>query len=390
MSYLSLFYFLFQLTSIDFFFFVPFFSTQYQNALSLAILAHSKLKVRVLLGKNFTKNSKPIEHSIVCSCKLLGPPDSDGYSSTKFETYKSHPKRSDSTNMVSWNEMIILNPIVSYSAILHVRVFEYHLLKDIFICEMFLPLHELLILNSNDDNKDNKDNKEGKDKDKEKEKDKDKDKDKDKKEESNDSHTNKMKEKENTMIGKEVVRKVVKEAAHEAVKEVVEEDELAYPRTEEDKPRNSRFNTKKFENVFGNIIQSAHTAINDQISSLKTTTENTLQISRKINNNNNNNNNNNSYNEGEVKYDDIYEKDDKNTYTSNDFIDKSDFHSENIFHGSKDKDKDKEKEKEKDVVKVMTKTETKEKIEWFKCYGRLADNELNIEKGQVYLGLLLE
>ena len=336
--------------------------------MSLAILAHSKLKVRVLLGKNFTKNSKPIEHSIVCSCRLLGPPDSDGYSSTKFETYKSHPKRSDNTNMVSWNEMIILNPIVSYSAILHVRVFEYHLLKDIFICEMFLPLHELLILNSNDDNKDNK---EGKDK--------EKDKDKDKKEDSNDSNSNKMKEKENTMIGKEVVRKVVKEAAHEAVKEVIEEEnELAYPRYEEDKPRNSRFNTKKFENVFGNIIQSAHTAINDQISSLKTTTENTLQISRKININNNYNH------ESDVKYDDIYEKDrdDKSTYTSNDFIDKSDFHSENILHGSK--------EKEKDVVKVMTKTETKEKIEWFKCYGRLADNELNIEKGQVYLGLLLE
>ena len=342
--------------------------TQYQNALSLAILAHSKLKVRVLLGKNFTKNSKPIEHSIVCSCRLLGPPDSDGYSSTKFETYKSHPKRSDSTQMVSWNEMIILNPIVSYSAILHVRVFEYHLLKDIFICEMFLPLHELLILNSNDDNKDNKEGKEGKDK--------EKDKDKDKKEESNDCNSHKMKEKENTMIGKEVVRKVVKEAAHEAVKEVVEEEEMTSARTEEDKPRNSRFNTKKFENVFGNIIQSAHTAINDQISSLKTTTENTLQISRKVNNSNNN--------ESEVKYDDIYEKDDKSTYKSNDFTDKSDFHSENILHGGKDK------EKEKDVVKVMTKTETKEKIEWFKCYGRLADNELNIEKGQVYLGLLLE
>lgn len=336
--------------------------------MSLAILAHTRLKVRVLLGKNFTKNSKPIEHSIVCSCRLLGPPDSDGYSSTKFETYKSHPKRSDSTQMVSWNEMIILNPIVSYSAILHVRVFEYHLLKDIFICEMFLPLHELLILNSNDDNKDNKDSK-------------DKEKDKDKKEDSNDS--NKMKEKENTIIGKEVVRKVVKEAAHEAVKEVVEEEEMTCARTEEDKPRNLRFNTKKFENVFGNIIQSAHTAINDQISSLKATTENTLQISRKINNNSNGN-------ESEVKYDDIYEKDDKSTYTSNDFIDKSDFHSENVLHGGKDKDKEKDKEKEKDVLKAMTKTETKEKIEWFKCYGRLADNELNIEKGQVYLGLLLE
>ena len=52
--------------------------------------------------------------------------------------------------------------------------------------------------------------------------------------------------------------------------------------------------------------------------------------------------------------------------------------------------KDKEKEKEKDGVKMMTKAETKEKIEWFKCFGRLSDNELNVEKGQVYLGLLLE
>jgi hypothetical protein len=285
---------------------------------------------------------------MVCSCRLLGPPDSDGYSSTKFESYKTHPKRPDSTHMVSWNEVIILSPVISYSAILHVRVFEYHLLKDVFICELFLPLHELLLLGNGDE----KENKEGKDS-----------------KEKLDS----IKTKESTSVGKDVVKEVVKEAAHEAMLEVVREE------AEEDKPRNSRFNTKKLENVFGNIIHSAHTAINDQISSLKTSTENSMLSSKKTNTNNNNNNN-----ENEVKYDNIYENEEKSLFVTNDFIDKSDFISENILDSGKDKDK------EKDGTKMITKVETKEKIEWFKCFGRLADNELNVEKGQVYLGLLLE
>jgi hypothetical protein len=223
-------------------------------------------------------------------------------------------------------------------------------LKDVFICELFLPLHELLLLGSGDE-KENKETKEGKEK------------------------VESIKMKENTSVGKDVVKEVVKEAAHEAMLEVVKEE------AEEDKPRNSRFNTKKLENVFGNIIHSAHTAINDQISSLKTSTENSMLSSRKTITNNNNS-------ESEVKYDNIYENEEKSLFVTNDFIDKSDFISENILHTSKDKEK--EKEKEKDGVKMMTKAETKEKIEWFKCFGRLADNELNVEKGQVYLGLLLE
>ena len=222
---------------------------------------------------------------------------------------------------------------------------------------MFLPLHELLLLGSNDE----KDSKEGKDN------------NNDKKEESGDS----SKIKESTYVGKEVVKEVVKEAAHEAVKEVVRDDDLA--RTEDDKPRTSRFNTKKFEHVFGNIIQSAHSAINDQISSLKSSTENSLQSTKKMNNSN----------ENEIKYDDIYENDEKSASSvSNDYIDKSDFHTDHIVNSGKEKVK--EKDKEKDIGRAITKTETKERIEWFKCYGRLADNELNVEKGQVYLGLLLE
>ena len=282
---------------------------------------------------------------MVCSCRLLGPPDSDGYSSTKFESYKTHPKRPDSAHLVSWNEVIILSPIISYSAILHIRVFEYHLLKDVFICELFLPLHELLLLGSGDE----RENKEDKEK------------------------FDSIKMKENTGVGKDVVKEVVKEAAHDAMLEVVKED------AEEDKLRNSRFNTKKLENVFGNIIHSAHTAINDQISSLKTNTENSMLSSKRTNNSNNRNSS-----ENEVKYDNIYESEEKSLFVTNDFIDKSDFLSENILHSGKDK------EKEKEGVKIMTKAETKEKIEWFKCFGRLADNELNVEKGQVYLGLLLE
>ena len=41
--------------------------------------------------------------------------------------------------------MIILSPVLSYDTVLHVRVFEYHLLKDTFVCELFLPLHEMLM-----------------------------------------------------------------------------------------------------------------------------------------------------------------------------------------------------------------------------------------------------
>ena len=103
-------------------------------------LALTRLKVRVLLGRNFKQGSHLLEHSLVCSCRFLDPSDS-----THSTSYKSHPKRPDAMSIVTWNEVITLSPVLSYDTVLHVRVFEYHLLKDSFVCELFLPLHEMLM-----------------------------------------------------------------------------------------------------------------------------------------------------------------------------------------------------------------------------------------------------
>ena len=105
-------------------------------------LGVSKLKVKLLSGRNIKQGNKLFESSIVCSFRFLN--ETEGTLSAEgMESFKTHPKRPDSTFLTTWNEMITLSPILSTDTVLHVRVFEYHLLKDIFICELFYSLHGL-------------------------------------------------------------------------------------------------------------------------------------------------------------------------------------------------------------------------------------------------------
>jgi hypothetical protein len=98
----------------------------------------SKVKVRILQGKGLRQGEDPLDSDspLVVSVRLVYDQAALGHS----ESIKCHPKRPDDSFVVRWDETITLEPILSMDAKLHVRVFEFHLLKDSLVCEAFLPL----------------------------------------------------------------------------------------------------------------------------------------------------------------------------------------------------------------------------------------------------------
>ena len=102
----------------------------------------SKLRVRILEGKNFRQGTRFIDSTLLFSVRLLEK--SEGFLVTSgVESMKSHPRKSDNNRIVTWEETMILSPIKSPDTVLHVRVFEHHILKDIFIGECFFSLNGL-------------------------------------------------------------------------------------------------------------------------------------------------------------------------------------------------------------------------------------------------------
>lgn len=101
--------------------------------------------MRILLGKNFKQGNRLLEHSLVCSARILSAMELDGIAGSRSESYKSHSKRPDSESITTWNEVTTLTHILTPEAMLHVRVFESHILKDVFVCEAFLPLRHLVL-----------------------------------------------------------------------------------------------------------------------------------------------------------------------------------------------------------------------------------------------------
>lgn len=88
------------------------------------------------------QGNRLLDSSLLCSFRFLD--ESEGSLCTSgMESIKSSPKRPDSSHVTTWNETIMLSPIKSRQTVLHVRVFEYHLLKDIFVCELFFTLNGL-------------------------------------------------------------------------------------------------------------------------------------------------------------------------------------------------------------------------------------------------------
>lgn len=75
---------------------------------------------------------------LVVSLRLIN--ESDGSKSCSF---KSHPKKCNDDFIISWDQNFILSPINPGDTLLHVRVFEFHMVKDLFICEVHIPLNSL-------------------------------------------------------------------------------------------------------------------------------------------------------------------------------------------------------------------------------------------------------
>jgi hypothetical protein len=102
-----------------------------------------KLKVRILLGRHFKQGNQLLQSTLVCSLRILSCLEFEGVKGPRSESVKSHPRRPDNDFITTWNDVVTLSHILSYDAVLHVRVFEQHILKDAFVCESFLPLRQL-------------------------------------------------------------------------------------------------------------------------------------------------------------------------------------------------------------------------------------------------------
>ena len=119
-----------------------FFQFQINSLESIPDFEKSKLRVRILEGKNFRQGTRFMDSSLLFSLKLLE--ESDGsLVSTGMESMKSYPRKPDNDRKVTWDETMMLTPIKSPNTVLHVRVFEHHMLKDIFIGESFFSLNGL-------------------------------------------------------------------------------------------------------------------------------------------------------------------------------------------------------------------------------------------------------
>jgi hypothetical protein len=60
--------------------------------------------------------------------------------SSKSCSFKSHPKKCNDDFIISWDQNFILSPVIPGDTLLHMRVFEFHMIKDLFICEVYIPL----------------------------------------------------------------------------------------------------------------------------------------------------------------------------------------------------------------------------------------------------------
>ena len=118
---------------------------------TLSDFEKSKLRVRILEGKNFRQGTRFIDSTLLFSVRLLEK--SEGFLVTNgVESIKSHARKSDNNRIVTWDETMILSPIKCPDTVLHVRVFEHHILKDIFIGECFFSLNGLFSNSENSRN----------------------------------------------------------------------------------------------------------------------------------------------------------------------------------------------------------------------------------------------
>ena len=105
-----------------------FFQFQINSLESIPDFEKSKLRLRILEGKNFRQGTRFLDSSLLFSLKLLE--ESDGsLVSTGMESIKSYPRKPDNDRKVTWDETMMLAPIKSPNTVLHVRVFEHHMLK---------------------------------------------------------------------------------------------------------------------------------------------------------------------------------------------------------------------------------------------------------------------
>lgn len=72
---------------------------------------------------------------IVCSLRLINESDN-----SKSFSFKSHPKKCNDDFIVFWDQSFTLSPVSPGGTLLHVRIFEFHMIKDLFICEVYIPL----------------------------------------------------------------------------------------------------------------------------------------------------------------------------------------------------------------------------------------------------------
>jgi hypothetical protein len=125
---------------------------------------HAILHVRLSQGRDFKQSDRLLGTALVCSFRLLSEDHS-----VLSESFKSHPKKPNGSFLTSWDEGFSLPLVIPFKfgeakhtydnisipnsnrncnpnlgTILHVRVFEFHLLKDLFVCEIFYPLSGLI------------------------------------------------------------------------------------------------------------------------------------------------------------------------------------------------------------------------------------------------------
>lgn len=92
----------------------------------------------MLEGRNIKLSNQRLRTPLVCSFRLTNESNS-----SKAFSLKSHPKKCNDCFIVTWDQRFSLAPVNSADTLLHVRVFEFHMIKDVFICEFYVPLSGL-------------------------------------------------------------------------------------------------------------------------------------------------------------------------------------------------------------------------------------------------------
>jgi hypothetical protein len=95
----------------------------------------SKVHIKLFEGQNIKLSNRLLRTPLVCSLRLI-----NGSDSSKSFSFKSHPKKCNDDFIISWDQNFTLSPVSPEDTLLHVRVFEFHMIKDLFICEVYIPL----------------------------------------------------------------------------------------------------------------------------------------------------------------------------------------------------------------------------------------------------------